>query len=164
MASESRRLPTALAALALSALAQGFGSGLHPLWLLAWLAPVPMLLAAPRLGPWTCFAAAAVAHAIGDLNTWTYASVVPFPIHVALILVPALAWGASVLLYRRFVRMGRLGSALLSVPLAWTVYEYLWESASPHGTFFDLAYTQMNCLPVIQVAALTGHLGIGFCL
>jgi apolipoprotein N-acyltransferase len=161
MGSETRKLPTALA---LSALGQWFGSGLHPLWLLAWLAPVPLLVAAPRLGPWAAFATAAAAHAIGDLNTWTYASIVPVPIHLALVVAPALAWGASVLLYRRFVRMGRLGSALLSVPVAWTVFEYLWESASPHGTFFDLAYTQMNCVPVIQVAALAGHLGIGFCL
>lgn len=164
MVSATRRVPVIAAALALSALCQWFGSGLHPLWILAWIAPVPVLVAAPRLGPWSAFAVAAAAHALGDLNTWTYASIVPLPIHVAMIAAPACAWGAAVLLHRRFVRMGRLGRAVLSVPVAWTVYAYLWQSASPHGTFFDLAYTQMNVVPVIQVAALTGLLGIGFTL
>src|SRR5947208_8770057 len=34
--------------------------------------------------------------------------------------------------------------------------------ASPHRTWGNLAYTQMNCLPVIQIAAITGIWGISF--
>ena len=40
--------------------------------------------------------------------------------------------------------------------------EYLTAIASPHSTFGNLAYTQMNCLPVIQIASVTGIWGISF--
>ena len=33
---------------------------------------------------------------------------------------------------------------------------------SPHSTYGNLAYTQMNCLPLIQIASLTGIWGISF--
>ena len=33
---------------------------------------------------------------------------------------------------------------------------------SPHGTFGNLSYTQMDCLPVIQIASITGIWGISF--
>ena len=33
---------------------------------------------------------------------------------------------------------------------------------SPHSTWGNLAYTQMNCLPVIQIACVTGIWGISF--
>src|SRR5262249_14053414 len=33
---------------------------------------------------------------------------------------------------------------------------------SPHGTWGNLAYTQMDCLPLIQIAAITGIWGITF--
>jgi apolipoprotein N-acyltransferase len=164
VASGRPRLPLALGALALSALCQWFGSGLHPTWFLAWIAPVPLLVAAPRLGPGAAFGMGAAAHAIGDLNTWAYASIVPLPLHLLILLAPALAWGASVALFRRFVLQERLGPALIALPVAWTAFQYLWQAASPHGTFFDLAYTQMDFRPALQIASLTGHLGIGFCL
>src|SRR5205823_4698460 len=34
--------------------------------------------------------------------------------------------------------------------------------ASPHSTWGNLAYTQMNCLPVIQIASIIGLWGISF--
>ncbi len=164
MASSVGKFAAAVIALALSALCQWFGSGLDPIWCLAWIAPVPLMVAAPRLGPWTAFAVAAIAHGIGDLNTWKYASIIPLPFHLLIVIAPAAAWGGSIVLFRRLARMGRPVGALLAVPVAWTGFAYLWELASPHGTFFDLAYTQMNFLPIIQIAAVTGLLGIGFCL
>ncbi len=164
MASSVNSLATALAALAFSALCQWFGSGLDPICYLAWIAPVPLMVAAPRLGPWTAFAVAAAAHAIGDLNTWKYASIIPLPFHLVILVVPAAAWGGSIALFRAFVGDRRPVEALLAVPVAWTACSYLWELASPHGTFFDLAYSQMNFLPLIQIASATGLLGIGFCV
>jgi len=35
---------------------------------------------------------------------------------------------------------------------------------SVHSTFGNLAYSQMNFLPILQLAALTGIWGISFCL
>ncbi len=46
----------------------------------------------------------------------------------------------------------------------WTALEYVVSHLSPHGTFGSIAYTQMDCLPVVQVAALLGASGITFLL
>ena len=62
------------AALALlsSAVALYFGTGLHPLWWLTWLAPIPVLVVAPRLSQKAAFAMAFLAWAVGGLNLWRY--------------------------------------------------------------------------------------------
>ena len=36
--------------------------------------------------------------------------------------------------------------------------------SSPHGTFPNLGYTQMDFLPVLQVTSVAGIWGITFCL
>ena len=41
-------------------------------------------------------------------------------------------------------------------------YEYLSEVGSPNSTFGNLGYTQMDCLPIIQIASITGIWGISF--
>jgi apolipoprotein N-acyltransferase len=41
-------------------------------------------------------------------------------------------------------------------------YEYLSAIASPHSTWGNLAYTQMDFLPLIQIASVTGLWGISF--
>jgi len=50
------QLALAVAAVAASSAALFFGTGLHPLWWLAWIATLPVLLAATRLPRWTAFA------------------------------------------------------------------------------------------------------------
>jgi apolipoprotein N-acyltransferase len=57
---------------------------------------------------------------------------------------------------------GSLGLAALAFPVYWVTYEYLTAVASPHSTWGNLAYTQMNFLPVIQIASVTGLWGISF--
>ena len=41
---------------------------------------------------------------------------------------------------------------------------FISETASPHSTFGNLGYSQMNFLPVLQLASITGIWGISFCL
>jgi apolipoprotein N-acyltransferase len=54
--------------------------------------------------------------------------------------------------------------ATLAFPATWVSFEFLNTSTSPHSTFGSVAYSQMNFLPILQVASLTGIWGIGFCL
>jgi apolipoprotein N-acyltransferase len=42
--------------------------------------------------------------------------------------------------------------------------EYVTNLTSPHATFTNISYTQMDALAVIQVAAITGIWGVGFLL
>jgi apolipoprotein N-acyltransferase len=109
--------------------------------------------------------AAFVSYAVGGLNMWTYlhGSVsVPVPIVVLAIAVPAIVFATSVLLYRRLMARGHCIGAAFAVPIVWVVADFVIARVSPHGTFGNVAYTQANALPVIQIAAVTGIWGVEF--
>src|SRR4029453_6528730 len=99
------------------------------------------------------------------MNQWNYVThEIELPPHITILyfVVPAVVFGFGVLFVRGFIRRGSLFLASLAFPVYWVAYEYLSAMASPHSTWGNLAYTQMNCLPVIQIAAITGLWGISF--
>jgi apolipoprotein N-acyltransferase len=141
------------------------GTGLHPIWWALWLAPIPVLAIAPRLHGTAAFFLGAIVWLIGEMNQWKYVThAIELPPHITILyfVVPALVFGFGVLFVRGFIRRGSLFLAALAFPVYWVAYEYLTAMASPHSTWGNLAYTQMNCLPVIQIAAITGPWGISF--
>ncbi|HEX6613649.1 MAG TPA: nitrilase-related carbon-nitrogen hydrolase [Rhodanobacteraceae bacterium] len=158
-------LPAGLAATALSALAWWFGSGVHPQWWLTWLAPLPVLWLAPRVrARWAALAAFA-AYTIGSFNLWIYLHTyigLPVSVLAYAIGLPGLMLTPCVLLYRRLLLRGHALAAAWAVPSLWVASEYVNNLLSPHGTFFNIAYTQMDALAIIQIAAVTGLWGIGF--
>lgn len=164
---DPRRLFAGLLATALSALACGFGTGLHPLPWLTWLAPLPLALLAPHVkARWLALAAFA-AGALGALNQWHYLHGVvgvPLPMIVAFTALPGVVLALCVLLFRRLLLRGRGVAAVLAMPALWVAVEYLNTQTSPHGTFGSLAYSQMDMLPVLQLASITGLWGISFLL
>ena len=142
-----------------------FGTGLHPIWWALWLAPVPMLAISPRLGGGTAFLFGSVAWLLGEMNQWNYVRQemeLPWQMVILYFVAPAVVFGFGVRFVRRFLRRGSLIPAALAFPIYWVAIEYLTAIASPHSTFGNLAYTQMNCLPVIQIASVTGLWGISF--
>jgi len=154
------------AAVLLSAAALWLGTGLDPRWPLTWLSPVPVLAFALRARA-SSAVAAFVAWALGGLNLWGYYRTVlgvPLPVVLVAIAVPALAFAGLVLLMRVLTRRGRVLLAALALPAGWTAFEFALSRLSPHGTYGSLAYTQIDCLPVIQVASLQGISGITFLL
>jgi apolipoprotein N-acyltransferase len=141
------------------------GTGLHPIWWALWLAPIPVLAISPRLHGSAAFLLGAAAWLIGEMNQWNYvrhAIQLPRQITILYFVVPAVVFGFAVLFVRGFVRRGALFLASVALPVYWVTYEYLTAMASPHGTWGNLAYTQMSFLPVIQIAAITGLWGISF--
>lgn len=126
------------------------------------LAPLPVLFVAPHVSSVQAFLTAAAAWAIGALNTWTYYRTLELPVGVRLIAVcvPALVFGGSVLLYRAFLRRGQPVLAVLAFPVSWVGYQYLLSLSA--GSYSNIAYTQMDFLPLLQLAAVTGMWGIGF--
>jgi apolipoprotein N-acyltransferase len=150
-------------AVAATAAAWYFGTGLHPLWFLLWLAPLPVLLVAPRMRAWLAFGAAFLAAALGGLNMGSYLrEVTPLSVTLLAILGPAMIFGWFVVVHRGLVLRGRLLRAAFSLPILWTACEFLAEFSSPHSTFGNLAYTQMNCLPILQIVSLTGIWAVSF--
>ena len=144
-----------------------WGTGLHPLWWLTWLAPFPVLMISPRLPRGRAFWTAALAWFLGSLNMWPYflkAIALPIPIVLLFSAGPSWLFGSAVLLFRAFIRRGKPGKAALSFPAFWVTFEYVLNVTSRNGTFPNLGYTQMDFLPVLQVASLVGIWGITFSL
>lgn len=99
------------------------------------------------------------------MNLWKYARnemELPLPSIILFFVIPAAVFGLGVLFTRSFLRRGSLFLGSIAFPVYWVTCEYLTAIASPHSTFGNLAYTQMNCLPVIQIASVTGIWGISF--
>jgi apolipoprotein N-acyltransferase len=143
-----------------------WGTGLHPVWWLTWFAPLPILLVSPSLGRGRVFCLAALAWFLGSLNLWYYllkTIAIPLPIVFLVSAVPAGFFSLAVLQFRRFILRGALWRAVLLFPALWVAYEYLNTVISPHGTFGSLGYTQMDFLPVLQLASLAGIWGMQIC-
>ena len=155
----------ALAALCLAASAAlfFFGTGLTPVWMLLWLAPIPILWLSPSISAWQAFFVAAAAYMLGGFNIWFYMTIVA-PMWVALLnaFVPACLFAAAVVLFRNRAVHGRLWQAVLIVPAFWVTYEYVTSLLSIHGTIGNIGYSQLNFLPILQLAAVTGIWGISF--
>jgi apolipoprotein N-acyltransferase len=151
--------------LALSAALFFLGTGLAPTWALTWLAAIPVLWIAPRLSAGRAFFVAMAAYAIGGLNMWSYSrTVLPTALVAFILLLSACLFGATVLLYRKAAVRGKLWQAALIAPAFWVTMEYAVATLSIHGTFGNLGYSQMDFLPILQVASVTGIWGISFCI
>ncbi|HTS87579.1 MAG TPA: nitrilase-related carbon-nitrogen hydrolase [Gemmatimonadales bacterium] len=141
------------------------GTGLSGVGALVWLAPVPVLVLAPRLSAVGAACAAFAAYLLGGLNLASYLySLAPLPLVAAALIVPAVVLAGAVLLGRRAVGVLPAWAAALAFPAAWTTYEFLLARLSPNGTFGSLAYTQVDFLPVLQLASVTGIWGVTFLL
>lgn len=157
-------MPAWMLATALTAIGWWFGSGTHPMWWATWLAPLPVLWLASRVRTRWAVAAAFLAMAIGSGNLWSYMYDhirLPLAIVIYAMALPGAMLALCVLLQKRLLLRGRPVAATLAVPVTWVALAFFNNLLSPHGTFFDIAYTQMDALPVIQLAALTGIWGIG---
>ena len=155
----------AVAAVALTALGWWYATALQPLWWAAWLAPLPLLLASVRLRALPAALATWCAFALGGAGQWAYlhgALGLPLPVVLAAIVLPALAMVPAVLLFRGLARQGRPFAAAFALPAVATGLSWMVARASPHGTFGHLAYSQMDALPVVQLAAVGGLWMAGF--
>ncbi len=159
-----RRLVLALG-IGASAAAFYAGTGLHPIWPYAWIAPLPLLVLAPLTGPWTAALVAFAAYLLGNLNMAGYlALVMPVRAVVLVLLLPAMVFAVVLLAVRRAILTLPPWLSVFVLPTAWTSYEWLLSLASPHGTAGSIAYSQSALLPIIQVVSLTGIAGITFLL
>jgi apolipoprotein N-acyltransferase len=143
------------------------GTGLHPVWWLTWLAPLPVLLVAPRVGAVAAAGTAFAAWVAGETGLWSYytsqkALSQPVPLVVALFVVTGLVFAGVIVGARALLRSGHLLAATCFVPAAWTVVEFAVSALTPNGLFWSLAYTQLDALPVVQIASLVGPWGITF--
>jgi apolipoprotein N-acyltransferase len=162
-----RRIGAAVLAGAMTAELIWFGSGLFPMWPLLWLAPLPVLLYAARSSWWGAGLTAVLAWVAGNLTFWHYYTAalhVPLVGRLEILTAPALVFALAVLLHRALLRRGAPWSALVALPATWVSFEYIFNLTSPHGTAVSLSYSQLNFLPMLQLASITGPWGISFLL
>jgi apolipoprotein N-acyltransferase len=162
---ESGGLPL-WAALALAGLSGGLlalSYSLQPMWPAAWLAAAPVLAAAvagPRRGSWML---GAVMGLIGGASTLGYYLSVPGPVATVIITaLHVLLWGGAVRFAAAMARRLPLAAAVFALPALLAGAETLVLAMSPHGSAGSLAYSQMDALPAVQVAALGGIPAIVF--
>jgi apolipoprotein N-acyltransferase len=140
-----------------------FVLGLNPFWLAAWLAPIPLLLAAFHAGRREARALAWLALAIGLSSEYAYYGETTGPVAaIILVILQMLLWGFII---------GRTRAAVLSSPRWLTIFVYpvilaaadtLVAFLSPHGTAGSMAFGQMALLPVVQIASVLGAPAIVF--
>jgi apolipoprotein N-acyltransferase len=142
-------------------LAQAYG--LNPLWPLAWIAPVPLLIAAVGASRLGAFAYGAIAGIASMALMFSYflelGGLVPTLI---VTLVKALIWGGVASAVRAAARHLPSAAAVFVFPALMAGLEALVAAVSPHGSAGSLAYSQMDFLPAIQTASLGGAPAITF--
>jgi apolipoprotein N-acyltransferase len=134
-------------------------------WLI-WIAPIPILYLCflVRTGR-QAFAIAFLSFFIGRLSWFSYLfMVLPLPLVIIYTLFFPLVFALIMLPVRRIVRQRAIWPAALAFPVFWTAFEYLTFLFAGDGTIASLATTQTNFLPLIQIASVTGILGISFLL
>ena len=150
-----------------TALLHWFSDGMHPLWPLAWVAPLPVLRLAAQRPIGEAAGAALLAWFAGSFALWGYfhgTLHMPVQVACAIFAFSALAPTLATALFGAMLRRGSAGLAMLAAPAIWVTVEYGCSQVSPHGTFGSLSYSQLDFLPVLQMASLTGPWGITFTL
>jgi len=153
----------ALAATLVSGLLYGLSARLRPVPAAAWLAPLPLLLLAPRVSLAFAFGAAVLAWLAGQSPLWSYqvrALKRPWSTFLLECVGGGVLLGAAVALARGYLVEGQALVAAVAFPVAWAAMEYLVAWRSPHGAWWSIAYTQGDWPIVTQVAALTGVWGV----
>jgi len=132
-------------------------------WYLLWIAPVPVLITSFRMSSKWTFFVACIAYLLGRLSWLPYLlTVLPIPLAIFFTLLLPLIFALIILLTRKIVLRDRGGWSVFAFPVFWCLFEFLLFKFSPDGTAGSISYAESNFLPVVQIASVTGILGVSF--
>lgn len=128
-----------------------------------WLAPIPVLLISFKAAAKTTFFISFIAYLIGRLSWFSYLVTVAtlLPAIVFTIALP-LFFALIMSITRIAIIKNNSWYSIFAFPVFFTTFEWLMISLSPDGTAGSIAYSQSNFLPLVQITATTGILGITF--
>ena len=140
-----------------------FVFGLNPLWLAAWLAPIPLLLAAFHAGGREARLLAWLAVAIGLISEFAYYWKTTGPgATIVIVILFVLVWGWFIGRTRAAVVSSAHWLTLFAYPVILAAVDTLVSFFSPHGSAGSMAFGQMDFLPVVQIASVLGAPAIVF--
>jgi apolipoprotein N-acyltransferase len=159
------KLGWAIVATAASAVLFFFGTGLDPVPELAWFAPLPILLLAPRVPGAAALLCAFTAYLAGSAGSWSYfwhSLAVPRPAAIAILGGSAVLFALATGLFRLLVRRRHGFLAALAAPALWTAALYVVSLLNPTGLMGTLMTTQADRPAILRIAAVTGGWGVEF--
>jgi apolipoprotein N-acyltransferase len=160
-----RSRPGRIALALLAGILYYFALGLNPVWQAAWLAPVPLLVAAFHASGREAAMLSWLAVSIGIGSNFTYYLTTTGSVAtIILIVLQILLWDFLITRTRAAFRTRPAWLAVFVFPVLLSAAGELVSYFSPHGTWGSFAYTQMNALPVIQIASVFGTPAILFLL
>lgn len=152
-----------IAAASVSGLLLANAYGLHPIWPLAWLAPIPLLVAVSSASRVVAVLCGGLAGATSMVSMTSYFLELGGPAPLAIILVSkALTWALVSLAVRSAAHNLPTAAAVFVFPTLIAGIDTLVAVVSPHGSAGAYAYSQMDFLPVLQVATIGGAPAITF--
>ncbi|PSL56172.1 apolipoprotein N-acyltransferase [Saccharothrix carnea] len=165
MDSSRNRTLLALAALCSTALFQ-LGTGLSPVAAMTWLAPLPLLLTAPRTSGRAAACLAFGSCLLGLTNSRPFLAhshdLPLWPWGVAVTVGLAATFALAVTLFRALLVNGRTLLAVTTAPAAWVAVLFGVASVNPTGIMGTLATTQADVPLIVQTAAITGAWGVEY--
>jgi len=141
-----------------------FGFSLNGNWgWLIWIAPILILYISLQVMPGKAFLIAFIAYLIGRISWLPYLmSLMPAVVAILFTLILPLIFALIVIGSRKIVLKSQNWFSSLAFPVFFTAFEWILFIFSKDGTAASIAYTQSSYLPVIQIASITGILGITF--
>ena len=132
-------------------------------WYLFWIAPVPVMLLSFRGTARRAFLISFLAYLAGRLSWFGYlVSVATLVPAIVFTILPALVFALLLLVVRRIVTRINHWWTIFTFPVLWTGFEWLLLQFSADGSAGSIAYSQADMLLLVQVASVTGILGISF--
>ena len=148
----------------LSGLCWFFSNGLSgDYWYLIWIAPIPIIYISITSTGKQAFITSFISYLIGRLSWFSYlVSVATLVPAIFFTLVLSISFALIIVITRKVILKTNIWLSIFAFPVFFTAYEILMFMFSADGTATSIAYSQSNVLPVIQIASITGILGITF--
>ncbi len=142
-----------------------FSTGFHAVWWLMWLAPIPVLVYAYSNNFSKVLLVSFVASLAFGLNSVIgyWATSIPSSAFLSAMILQSVKWTIVILVSRYLMRSTTSLMSIFAYPTCFALLEWI-ESFTIQGTFNTIANSQLQVLPVIQIASITGYLGITFIL
>ncbi len=138
-------------------------NGRWQVWPAAWLAPTLLVVFIDSQPPRRGLGAALVVQILAFVVNWWGMIPVPGAWYYLVAGIYALVYFIPFVMHRLLAGRVHGAGATLILPMSWVAIELLFQRLiTPYGSWASLAYTQVDNLPLLQLAAVTGTGGISF--